>query len=246
MRNHNIENKYIAIGNRNNNLHIKVNYSPRRKNLGIAVRGSDQVIVHAPAGISDREIKKIVQTKINWIEKKRHMWREIEASLQQRNWTSGEQLLVSGEKYKLVINEEKWRKSPSVRLTDSSIHVLTPVLDSVFLRQAILAWYNRLAAETIEQRLSHYVQLMSLRPGTVRIKNQKTRWGSCSAQNNLNFNWRLVMAPQSVMDYVIVHELSHITHKNHSRDFWLLVDNYIPDRKISRSWLRKNGHMLEI
>lgn len=78
----------------------------------------------------------------------------------------------------------------------------------------------------------------------MRIKEQKTRWGSCSKKGNLNFNWRIILAPPGILDYVVVHELSHLVYMDHSKNFWHTVSEYMPDYKNARLWLRKNGERL--
>ncbi|MCS7122892.1 MAG: M48 family metallopeptidase, partial [Candidatus Micrarchaeota archaeon] len=86
----------------------------------------------------------------------------------------------------------------------------------------------------------------NFRYNRVRITNARRRWGSCSSSNNLNFSWRLIMAPLEVIDYVVVHELVHTRIKNHSKAFWRMVEAVMPDYDRQRRWLRENGHMLKI
>lgn len=104
--------------------------------------------------------------------------------------------------------------------------------------------YFRQAKETIPKRVQFYAKKMQESYGRVVIKDQKTRWGSCSTKRNLNFNWRLIMAPKEVLDYVVVHELSHLKHMDHSVKFWERVECYMPDYRICRQWLKENGRYL--
>ena len=108
------------------------------------------------------------------------------------------------------------------------------------------AYYKAKAKVLIRDRLEHYNQFYNLDYNRVFFKNQKTRWGSCSSQRNLNFNWRLVLAPLEVLDYVVVHELCHLLEMNHSSDFWALVEQQIPDHKKWRRWLRENHLLLTL
>ena len=91
----------------------------------------------------------------------------------------------------------------------------------------------------LEQRLAYFSEQMGVSYGRVCIRDQKTRWGSCSARGNLNFNWRLCLAPPEILDYVVVHELAHIAHKNHGPQFWALVERYLPDYRARRAMLRE-------
>lgn len=104
--------------------------------------------------------------------------------------------------------------------------------------------FRTLASNRIPERIDFYAKGMKAEFNQVRIKDQKSRWGSCSAKRNLNFNWRLVMTPDYVMDYVIVHELCHLTYMNHSADFWKYVEAVMPDYKRAKLWLRENGEEL--
>lgn len=91
------------------------------------------------------------------------------------------------------------------------------------------------------ERVQYYENIMKLYSRRITIKNQKTRWGSCSNRKNLNFNYKLAYMPQEIMDYVVVHELAHLRHMNHSREFWELVEQYIPDYREWRKWLKEHG-----
>lgn len=100
------------------------------------------------------------------------------------------------------------------------------------------------AAEAIRARCSHYAPLMGVSYGTITIREQKTRWGSCSSKGNLNFNWRLIFAPEEVVDYIVVHELAHRKEMNHSRAFYNVVASVLPDYKVQEKWLKENGEKL--
>lgn len=104
--------------------------------------------------------------------------------------------------------------------------------------------YRDAAKEYIPKRVEYYHQFTGGHFDKITIRDQKTRWGSCSASGTLSFNFRLMMAPPRVLDYVVVHELCHLTHMNHSKDFWNMVENILPDYKEHRKWLKENGHTL--
>ena len=94
------------------------------------------------------------------------------------------------------------------------------------------------AKETITKRASYFARLMGVSYRNITIREQKTRWGSCSSEKNLNFNWKLILAPPEVLDYVVVHELAHRKEMNHSKAFWNIVERYLPDYKERRRELR--------
>lgn len=93
----------------------------------------------------------------------------------------------------------------------------------------------------IAERVFHYATIMELVCGKITIRNQKTRWGSCSSKGNLNFNYKLAYMPEEILDYVVVHELAHLRYMNHSGDFWNEVEKYIPDYRARKKWLREHG-----
>ena len=104
--------------------------------------------------------------------------------------------------------------------------------------------YRDKAAEYIPQRCAYYAGILGVSYGRISIREQKTRWGSCSAKKNLNFNWKLMLAPPDVLDYVVVHELCHLIHLDHSPAFWALVGSVLPDYRARRRWLNDPGHDL--
>ncbi len=106
--------------------------------------------------------------------------------------------------------------------------------------------YKKLARKVITARTEYYASILGTTYNTLSIRDQKTRWGSCSGRNNLSFNWRLILAPPEILDYVVVHELCHLVHMNHSKEFWTLVGSILPDYKIRRKWLKENGHTLHL
>lgn len=114
------------------------------------------------------------------------------------------------------------------------------------IKNAFRKWYRRSAHENFKKRLDYYCEVTGSSYNTMRIKEQKTRWGSCSKRNNLNFNWKLIMSPQWVMDYVIVHELCHLRFLNHSKEYWELVSLYMPSYSKAQEWLKKNGSVLTL
>lgn len=105
-------------------------------------------------------------------------------------------------------------------------------------------WYRTMCREIVEEKLQYYSCKIRVNYNNFRIKDQKTRWGSCSSKKNLNFNWRIILAPEWVMDYIIIHELCHIIHMDHSKNFWTEVAKFMPNYKEAIQWLKLNGHKL--
>ena len=112
------------------------------------------------------------------------------------------------------------------------------------LSEAEQRLYRDKAREIFEQKVSYYAQMMGVSYGRIAIRDQKTRWGSCSGEGNLNFNWRLIFAPAGVLDYVVVHELAHRKEMNHSPRFWKVVEDTMPEYRKYQQWLKENGRGL--
>ena len=128
---------------------------------------------------------------------------------------------------------------------DISIHpYLKSRLTDGDVKKWVRQWLESEARRLIPIKVREWAEKTSLYPDKLRVKDQRSRWGSCSSKGNINLNWRLIMAPETVMEYVIVHELCHLRFPNHSKSFWALVAHYLPDFQMSKSWLRKNGQML--
>lgn len=106
------------------------------------------------------------------------------------------------------------------------------------------ARYISIARDIFTRKTAYYARIMGVSYGRIAIREQKTRWGSCSSKGNLNFNWRLILAPEEVLDYVVVHELAHRREMNHSKAFYAVVESVLPDYRQARRWLRDHGGSL--
>ena len=110
--------------------------------------------------------------------------------------------------------------------------------------KSLKTWYKNKFKEVAVPRLFYFAKKHNLQVNQVRIKEQRTLWGSCSSRNNINLNFLLIMAPLKVIDYVIIHELVHTIHKNHSANFWSAVETIMPNYKEAKHWLKENGYKL--
>jgi len=134
-----------------------------------------------------------------------------------------------------------------MELTDEAMLLSLPEPeDEDKVRAAIRQTLSRLALERIRQRLNHFAPRIGVEFGRVAIRDQKSRWGSCSARHNLNFNWKLIMAPPEVLDYVVIHELCHLIEFNHSKRFWALVAVQMPEYEAWKKWLKAHGSELGV
>ena len=134
----------------------------------------------------------------------------------------------------------------AILVSSPGSYVLGTVIGGCFAGIVLEHWYRKEAAKAIKESVERHGRQMQVTYGRVAIKDQKTRWGSCSSLGNLNFNYRLIMAPERVLDYVVVHELAHRVHMNHSKAFWDLVGQVMPEYEQCRIWLKEHGSELMI
>ena len=151
--------------------------------------------------------------------------------------------LRGSEKFAISLAESKKNWIASCVLKLQNVPVQKEKTPSEKRLEAI---YRKAAREYFPKRVSHYARMLGVTYGKISIRDQKTRWGSCSSEGNLSFNWRLILAPPDVLDYVVIHELCHRKEMNHSKEFWALVESLMPKYKERRKWLRENGNNLTL
>ena len=219
-----------------------------RKTMGIIVDPDEGVIVRSPQNVSEDKIKEVVKKKSSWLLQKLDKVDEIKPAPTPLEFMSGEKLPYLGRRYRLQV-EEYDKKKVEVKFYQGKFIVKEPA-DMEDRREAIrdkvIGWYRERANEKIKERVDKYKDKIGIEPNNVKVKKQKKRWGSCSGKDNLNINWKLIMAPMSIVDYIVVHELTHLEHSNHSQDFWQTAEAVIPDYEEKQEWLRVNGRKLDL
>lgn len=153
-------------------------------------------------------------------------------------YENGAVLPYLGRSFTLEIRRYPSYRKPGVMAEGDKLVVLTARTENTLIERAVREWYISRAAAVIPERVRFYQDQVKERIGRICIKDVRSRWGSCSSKRNLNFNWRLILTPMEVLDYVVVHELCHLKEMNHSRDFWALVEGILPDYEKRRKWLR--------
>jgi len=226
-------------------IEFEVSYRNRRT-LAIQIEPPDNILVISPENLSEETIKEKVKSKGKWIIKKLLYFKDIGYIPFEREYVNGESFMYLGRNYSLNITINKDLRRPEVKLLDGKLQVTTPTKDQVVLKKALEKWYRGEAKKMVLERIEFYKPKFNIELGQIRIKQQKKRWGSCTYKGDLLFNWRIVMAPSHVIDYIIVHELSHLTNKNHSKKFWKTVENIIPDYKERRKWLKDYGVRMDL
>ena len=213
-----------------NDLNIEYRVSPRRKSIGIMVTTAGNVVVTLPRGASKESLALALEKHRAW----------IEAKVAERQAAWGR--LKAGEAYFLG---QPFRLTAvpgargAVSLNGDEIRV--PQSDPGDLWFRLQLWYREQALGLLQERVSAFGAQMGLKPGPVVLKGWKRRWGECHPDGTLKFNWRLIMCPPAVIDYVVVHELAHLKVPGHNPRFWGQVAKVLPDYAVRRGWLNREG-----
>lgn len=223
-------------------MDYKVEYSKRRKTVGIFVERDRQVIVRAPEELPADKIAAIVESKKNWIEAKINDTHKYPEKPEKKEFVSGESMMLLGRNYNLLVVKEYFEE---VRFDGASFQISSYCPSQA--NELFLAWYKDYALREIEPMAKSFAQKLGVNYNSCAIsETMKYRWASCTPKGNINFNWRIIKAPRFAIEYLIVHELAHLRVPNHSPEFWNIVSIQVPMYEEAKLWLRDNGQILEI
>ena len=220
-----------------NYIHMNPNkiIRSKRKTLSLTINENAELIIRAPKRLSIEKIQDFINEKENWINRKKRL---IENQI--KDVTSNHnKLMYLGNLFPINVEQ-----NASKELFFTGEEFIANSIEPDSLSLSIKKWYKNKFKEIALPRVAYFANKHNLMVNQVRIKNQKTMWGSCSSKNNINLNYLLLMAPMGVIDYVIVHELVHTIHRNHSTDFWDSVESIMPEFQEHKRWLKKNGYKL--
>lgn len=226
---------------------IAFDYSYRkRKTLEIAVEPPDAITVVAPIGTSEEIILKKVKSKAKWIVERLYFFKDMEYRKVDKEFVNGEAFLYLGRSYSLQIEVDSSLNQTKVTLFRGKLTVRTPEKNEMVINKAIEEWYREKTSKKVMERLKYYQHYLDVKPTAIRVKDQKKRWASCTTKDELYFNWRCIMAPAPAFDYIVVHELCHLIHRNHSKEFWDMVGRILPDFERRKEWLKNYGVKLDL
>lgn len=223
----------------------------RSKRLSMRI-GKEKVRVTVPYRASKREIQEFVTVNQEWILKN---WLKMQEKLTKaavQHYLSEKAFPLLGQPIPFQTHITN-RKRATLRYFDEGhrIEIYLPAeipteQHQNVLREIIEKWLKQKGHEIFQSKLDQFSVLMDVKYKTFRLKEQKTRWGSCSSKGNINLNWRAIMAPESVVNYLVIHELAHLKYMNHSQAFWEFVGQYCSDYAAQRHWLKVNGESLTL
>lgn len=231
----------VTVGN--TAIPYRVRHSLRAKRLRLVVTPG-QVEVVAPANTRDARIQAFVGSKRRWLYDKTEALRKNPLGAMPQRFVTGAKVLFRGRLLKLRIEPADGDEA-SLRYA-TGFRALVPgnlagEERERVARDLVVSWLSNRALEDARAFIGRYGPKLGAHPTAVRIRGQKTLWGSCSTRGVISLNWRLMAAPRPIYEYVVVHELCHLRERNHGARFWRLVGTLLPDYRERRAWLRKHG-----
>lgn len=214
-----------------------------RKTASIYIERDGQVSVLVPEKLTTRQIEDLLEGKRKWIYRNLAEWQDLNARKVQRDYVNGEGFLYLGRSYRLKLVPEL---TEPLMLKDGyfclrSANGSIPDADAAFKE-----FYRAKGAMRIPPRVAYFQAKLDVEPKAIKVIELKHRWASCSPGGNLNFHWKCMMAPLTVLDYIVAHELVHLIHPNHNEAFWNELDKVMPDYQERKNWLRDNGAGMDL
>jgi len=221
-------------------FNVIIKKTNRIKTVSFLIK-NQSLILSVPKYISSNEIDSIIESKIHWIKKK--LINEKENNLQnKRLYSEGEIFLYLGQEFILKI---KKNEIPNIVLKENNL--LLDIIEPENLpkiKEYIREWYKNKSINKLNIVHKYYESLIGLKVNKIKFGEYKSKWGSCNSNKVISYDWRIIMAPNSVINYLVVHEISHLLHPNHSQYFWQHVEKFIKDYRDQRKWLKNNSNKL--
>ena len=222
---------------------IEIVFSKKRKTISIQIK-PDRIKVSSSYWISKNSVREFILKNESWIRKKL-----ADQKLRVKpitNLVNNEKLTLCGKNYKLKVISEP--------IIEPEIRSETIIISNNFktrktlgsIESQILKLLKDFSFRVLQKKTFEISQIMNVRYNSVKIKNYKSRWGSCSSKGDISFNWKIIFAPENIIEYLVVHELSHLIHFNHSKLFWNKVEEFQYNYKENRKWLKENGYKLDL
>lgn len=224
------------------NREIKFNIIYRkRKTMSLEIKRDGIINVIAPNGLDKTFIVDKVKNKSDWIIKKLDEIEVLNNNRYTRSYESGDIFLYLGNEYILEVLVDKSTIGTSVSLENNKLIVRANSNNKDVIQRALKNWYTDETLGIVKERINYYKLFFEDTVTSIKIKDQKSRWASCTYKNEILFNLRCSMMPIQIIDYIVVHEMCHMEHRNHSKDFYLAVERILPDYKERVKWLKNNG-----
>ena len=217
-----------------------------RRTTDIVIERDGVITVYPPLQMTPEQVDETVFSKRMWIYRNLAEWRDLNATRITREWVNGESFLYLGSSYRLQLVQEQ---DEALKLKDGRFCLLRSVIEaggSDAAQQAFETFYKDKGLPRLKKRVAYFAAKVGVPPGAVQIKDLSYRWASCLKNGDLSFHWKCLMAPLTMIDYIVVHELCHLHHRDHSDAFWNEVDKVLPDYRERKEWLRMRGAELDL
>lgn len=217
-----------------------------RQTTDIVIERDGVVRVRPPLRMTPEQVDETVFSKRMWIYRNLAEWRDLNATRIVREWVNGESFLYLGSSYRLSLVDHQ---DEALKLKDGRFQLLRVLVEQggpEAAQNAFEQFYKDKGLPRIAQRVAHFATRVGVDAGEVLVKDLGYRWASCFASGAIHFHWKCLMAPLTVIDYIVVHELCHMRHRDHSEAFWNEVDKVLPNYRERKEWLRQRGANLEL
>ena len=223
-------------------FNVVIKKTNRLRTVSFLVK-NQELIMSVPRFISEREIDRLILTKINWINKKISS-EKLNICFVNKSFINGKKFMFFGKIYTLKI---KKRTIQNISISSNNIIVsLIDVENQSKIKNIIRNFFIQESKKYLIKTNSCYEKLIGVLVNKLLFGEYKSKWGSCNSNRRVSYDWRIIMAPIEVIHYLVIHELCHIIHPNHSKYFWLHVEKYMKDYKVHRKWLKLNSKKLII
>ena len=232
-------------------INYSINKKSNVKNITIKVKLPNTVTIVSPKSVDNKFIHDLVVSKSIWILNKLNELKNKESENPPILLVDGDKIPYLGNYYTLNVYKEADTIKCSIIFKEDKFIAKVPYNMSsndqyIKLRELLVNWYLTEGGKLIKERISIYSKKLNLYPESITLKEQKNSWGTCSSKGNIYINWKILLAPLDIIDYVLVHELCHLKHMNHSKEYWSLVSTIFPNYKEKRNYLKENSLKLNI
>lgn len=217
-----------------------------RRTTDIVIERDGRVTVRPPLRLTPEQVDQTVHGKRLWIHRNLVEWRTLNGRTVSREWGAGESFLYLGRHYRLRLVSAQ---AEPLLLKGGRFCLRRDVLEqggAGAAEAAFVAFYQARGLPRLRARVAHFAPRVGVAPGTVTVRDLGFRWGACQPSGDLSFHWKCLLAPLTVIDYIVTHELCHLRHRDHTAAFWNEVDKVLPDHATRKAWLRRHGAELGV
>jgi len=224
-------------------MNILITRTKRKKTISISVKDGN-VEVKAPFNLNQNEIDAFILKKEKWIKNKILLQKSIKKP-PEKKFINGEVFKFLGKNLKLKINISDAKKT-YIKNDYICLDLKNNTKNKKEkIKKELQLFYRSSSERILKEKTLTESKKMNLKVKEIKVRSYKNRWGSCSSNGNISYNWKLIMAPEKIIDYVIIHELCHLIHFNHSRDYWGEVSKKLPNYRESKEWLKSNQYLFD-